>query len=67
VLKGNGQYYSNVLIKVNAKLGGSTSKAVPARTSGFKAFTKATMFIGGDVSHASAGSPQASMAALTVS
>lgn len=67
VLKGNSQYYSNVLMKVNAKLGGSTSKAVPARTSGFKSFTKPTMFIGADVSHASPGSEQASMAALTVS
>jgi eukaryotic translation initiation factor 2C len=67
VLKGNGQYYSNVLMKVNAKLGGSTSKAVPAKTSGFKAFTRPTMFIGADVSHASPGSEQASMAALTVS
>ena len=67
VLKGNGQYYSNVLMKINAKLGGSTSKVVPAKTSGFKSFTKPTMFIGADVSHASPGSPQASMAALTVS
>lgn len=67
VLKGNSQYFSNVLMKVNAKLGGSTSKAVPARTSGFKSFTKPTMFIGADVSHASPGSEQASMAALTVS
>jgi eukaryotic translation initiation factor 2C len=67
VLKGNAQYYSNVLMKVNAKLGGSTSRAVPAKGSGFKAFTKPTMIIGADVSHASPGSPQASMAALTVS
>ena len=67
VLKGNGQYYSNVLMKVNAKLGGSTSKAVPAKTSGFKGFSRPTMFIGADVSHASPGSEQPSMAALTVS
>ena len=67
VLKGNGQYYSNVLMKVNAKLGGSTCKAVPARNSGFKGFSRPTMFIGADVSHASPGSEQASMAALTVS
>lgn len=67
VAKGNPQYYSNVLMKFNAKLGGCTSAAVPAPTSGFKMFTAPTMFIGADVSHASPGSEQASMAALTVS
>ncbi|KAJ4516711.1 Protein argonaute [Exophiala dermatitidis] len=67
VLKGNPQYYSNVLMKVNAKLGGCTSQVVPHATSGFKSFSAPTMIIGADVSHASPGSPQASMAALTVS
>lgn len=67
VRKGNAQYYSNVLMKVNAKLGGTTSQAKPDRTSGFKAFPGPTMVIGADVSHASPGSEQASMAALTVS
>jgi eukaryotic translation initiation factor 2C len=67
VRKGNPQYYSNVLMKVNAKLGGTTAQAKPDRTSGFKAFTAPTMLIGADVSHASPGSEQASMAALTVS
>ncbi len=67
VLKGNPQYYSNVLMKVNAKLGGCTTQVVPHSTSGFKAITAPTMFIGADVSHASPGSLQASMAALTVS
>lgn len=68
VLKGNPQYYSNVLMKVNAKLGGSTSKVKPHATSGFKgSFGGPTMFIGADVSHASPGSQEASMAALTVS
>ncbi|EXJ86436.1 hypothetical protein A1O3_03387 [Capronia epimyces CBS 606.96] len=67
VLKGNPQYYSNVLMKVNAKLGGATAQAIPAPSSGFKSFTAPTMIIGADVSHASPGSQQASMAALTVS
>lgn len=67
VIKGNPQYYSNVLMKVNAKLGGTTSQAVPAPGSGFKAFSVPTMIIGADVSHASPGSQQASMAAVTVS
>lgn len=67
VLKGNPQYYSNVLMKVNAKLGGTTSQVVPHNTSGFKSFSVPTMLIGADVSHASPGSQQASMAALTVS
>ena len=67
VLNGNPQYYSNVLMKVNAKLGGCTSQAMPHAQSGNKGFAVPTMFIGADVSHASAGSMQASMAALTVS
>ncbi|KAL6245196.1 Protein argonaute [Rhinocladiella similis] len=67
VLKGNPQYYSNVLMKVNAKLGGSTAQSVSHPTSGFKGFNKPTMIIGADVSHASPGSEQASMAAVTVS
>lgn len=67
VVKGNPQYYSNVLMKVNAKLGGCTSQAAPHTASGFKQFTVPTMIIGADVSHASPGSLQASMAAVTVS
>ncbi|ETI23115.1 hypothetical protein G647_04912 [Cladophialophora carrionii CBS 160.54] len=67
VQKGNPQYYSNVLMKINAKLGGTTSQVVPNSASGFKAFTAPTMIIGADVSHASPGSQQASMAAITVS
>lgn len=68
VAKGNPQYLSNVLMKFNAKLGGSTSSVVPHGSSGFKGkFPAPTVFIGADVSHASPGSDQASMAALTVS
>jgi len=68
VAKGNPQYYSNVLMKVNAKLGGSTSQVAPHQTSGYKGqFPAPTVFIGADVSHASPGSDAASLAALTVS
>lgn len=67
VLKGNPQYYSNVLMKVNAKLGGTTAQSIPHPSSGFKSFGEPTMIIGADVSHASAGSHQASTAAMTVS
>lgn len=68
VLKGSLQYYSNVLMKVNAKLGGCTSQALSHPTSGFKGgFRSPTMIIGADISHASPGSTQASMAAITVS
>lgn len=68
VSKGNPQYISNVLMKFNAKLGGSTSAVVPHASSGFKGkFPGPTLFIGADVSHASPGSDQPSMAALTVS
>ncbi|RMZ87687.1 hypothetical protein DV736_g5076, partial [Chaetothyriales sp. CBS 134916] len=67
VQKGNPQYYSNVLMKVNAKLGGCTSQVVPHPSSGFKSFSVPTMIIGADVSHPSPGSQDASMAAITVS
>ena len=68
VQKGNPQYYSNVLMKVNAKLGGCTSQVVPHPSSGFaKGFLAPTMIIGADVSHASPGSQMPSMAAMAVS
>lgn len=54
-------------MKVNAKLGGSTSKAVPIGKPNFSMFQVPTMIIGCDVSHASPGSPQPSTAALTMS
>lgn len=69
VQKGNGQYYSNVCMKFNAKLGGSTAQAVPQKPiPGWTGqFAGPTVFIGADVSHASPGSEQPSMAAMTVS
>ncbi|KAH7370050.1 Piwi domain-containing protein [Rhexocercosporidium sp. MPI-PUGE-AT-0058] len=63
VNKAQPQYCSNVCMKVNAKLGGTTSKIVTPK--GF--FTRPTMIIGADVSHPAPGSPQASMAAVTMS
>ncbi|KAE9369735.1 Piwi-domain-containing protein [Stipitochalara longipes BDJ] len=63
VVKAQPQYCSNVAMKVNAKLGGTTCKVVNAKNW----FTAPTMILGADVSHPSPGSPQASMAALTMS
>lgn len=68
VQKAQPQYCSNVCMKLNAKLGGTTSRVAgkdAKTTAGF--FSEPTMIIGADVSHPSPGSPQASMAALTVS
>ncbi len=58
----NNQYCSNVAMKVHAKLGGTVcqvGKPVEHKSS--------TLWIGADVSHASPGSQQASMAAMTMS
>jgi eukaryotic translation initiation factor 2C len=72
VERNSGQYHSNLAMKINAKLGGATCRALPPRagpnnpsllpTSG-----PMTMMIGVDVSHAAPGSPVASMAAMTMS
>lgn len=67
VQKNNPQYISNVLMKVNAKLGGATSQALPDPRQGSRPFAKPTMIIGSDVSHASPGSLAPSTAAITVS
>lgn len=53
-------------MKVNAKLGGTTCRVADVKPPK-PFFTRPTMVIGADVSHASPGSPQASMAALTMS
>ena len=63
VIKNAPQYCSNVLMKFNCKLGGTTS-AIKSKT---KYFEEPTMIIGADVSHAAPGLEQASMAAMTVS
>ncbi|MCJ1285782.1 hypothetical protein MMC26_005123 [Xylographa opegraphella] len=65
VKRGQGQYISNVLMKFNAKLGGTTSKVAGKPPGGH--FKIPTMIVGADVSHASPGSLQPSMAALTCS
>ena len=68
VQKCQGQYLSNVCMKFNAKLGGSTARAVGAKSGGPNGmFTVPTVVIGADVSHAAPGGQAASMAAMTVS
>ncbi|KAK4692655.1 eukaryotic translation initiation factor 2C, partial [Lecanoromycetidae sp. Uapishka_2] len=63
VVKNAPQYCSNVLMKFNCKLGGTTS-TLKSKT---KYFEEPTMIIGADVSHAAPGLEQASMAAMTMS
>jgi eukaryotic translation initiation factor 2C len=68
VQKAQDQYISNVCMKVNAKLGGATCKAVGLLAKIDKAFTATpTMILGADVSHAAPGSDSGSMAAITCS
>jgi eukaryotic translation initiation factor 2C len=73
VVKAQPQYCSNLCMKINAKLGGSTSRVglskplIKEAPSKFFEQHPKTMIVGADVSHASPGSPQASMAALTMS
>jgi eukaryotic translation initiation factor 2C len=64
VAKNNPQYISNVLMKVNAKLGGTTARAVPKVTEA--ALRKQTMIIGADVSHSPRGVWLPSLAAMSV-
>ncbi|KAK4166548.1 hypothetical protein QBC43DRAFT_286477 [Cladorrhinum sp. PSN259] len=69
VKKAQPQYCSNVCMKVNAKLGGQTSRLVSKAPKGGSAFFKVpTMMIGVDVSHGSdCEGNDLSVAALTVS
>ena len=70
VQKNQSQYIGNVLMKVNAKLGGFSFRALSAGqkpNTGFTHFKVPTMIIGADVSHPGPGSLGASMAAVTVS
>lgn len=55
------QKMSNLLMKFNAKLGGTTNRITGTH------FTKRTMIIGADVSHSPAGAHAPSYAAMTVS
>ncbi|CAL8577970.1 Protein argonaute, variant 2 [Xanthoria parietina] len=65
VIKNAPQYHSNVLMKVNAKLGGTTARVATPSPSGH--FSRPTMIIGADVSHAAPGIGAPSFAAMTVS
>ncbi|KAI5917412.1 eukaryotic translation initiation factor [Camillea tinctor] len=67
IVKRAEQYMSNVSMKVNAKLGGITSKVDGRNPDVSRFFNGPTMIIGLDVSHASPGSSAPSMAAMTVS
>lgn len=62
--KMNPQYISNVCMKFNSKLGGTTHRVGNTPMGHFKV---PTMVLGADVSHASPGSNQPSTAAFTVS
>ncbi|KAF4126056.1 eukaryotic translation initiation factor 2C [Geosmithia morbida] len=65
---GNSQYISNVCMKVNAKLGGSTSRtATPfGKSPTYFPPNRPTMQIGMDVSHAAPGANSPSVAAMTM-
>ena len=65
VLKNQAQYHSNVCMKFNAKLGGTTCRVKLPSATGH--FSRRTMIIGADVSHGAPGSLAPSMAAMTVS
>lgn len=67
VVKAQGQYISNVCMKVNAKLGGQNSSLTPTKTKSHGFFNGPTMMIGVDVSHASPGSEMPSIAAMCAS
>ncbi|KAK1831263.1 hypothetical protein QBC39DRAFT_96706 [Podospora conica] len=70
IRKGNEQYTSNVCLKVNAKLGGTTCRPVPTGTINPKSaplVPPRTAMIGVDVSHGSPGSNNASLASLCLS
>ncbi|KAF9873507.1 eukaryotic translation initiation factor 2c [Colletotrichum karsti] len=70
VEKNQGQYHSNVAMKVNAKLGGITCRIPHPSGPNNKApafFKEVTMMIGADVSHATPGIDAPSMATMTMS
>lgn len=68
ITKNNAQYHSNVCMKFNAKLGGTTSKVLVNKAKPMIGhFTKPTMIIGADVSHAAPGMDTPSKVAMTMS
>ncbi|GMG30064.1 unnamed protein product [Aspergillus oryzae] len=64
VAKANPQYISNVLMKVNAKLGGTTARIIPKVNDA--SLKPMTMIIGADVTHPTIGVWSPSMAAVSV-
>lgn len=64
VAKNNPQYISNVLMKINAKLGGTTARAIPRVSEA--ALKCRSMIIGADVSHTPTGVWLPSLAAMSV-
>ncbi|EAU35074.1 conserved hypothetical protein [Aspergillus terreus NIH2624] len=64
VAKNNPQYISNVLMKVNAKLGGTTAKIIPKTPDA--TLKPMSMIIGADVTHSPLGVWSPSMAAISV-
>lgn len=68
VMQNNGQYHSNVCMKVNAKLGGATSRTQPPwKGQPYYPKNRPTMVIGVDISHGAPGGNSASTAAMTMS
>ncbi|KND92077.1 Protein argonaute [Tolypocladium ophioglossoides CBS 100239] len=69
VKRNNGQYHSNVCMKVNAKLGGATSRTMAPWRSQPTYFPKdrPTMIVGVDISHTAPGGNAPSVAAMTMS
>ncbi|KAF2666992.1 Piwi-domain-containing protein [Microthyrium microscopicum] len=65
----SGQYISNICMKVNAKLGGATCRAGTALTNVTKFYEpgQGILVLGADVTHASPGSNDPSIAALVAS
>lgn len=64
VAKNNPQYISNVLMKVNAKLGGTTARVIPKVAEA--SLKPMSMIIGADVTHSPLGVWSPSMAAISV-
>ncbi|OGM41385.1 eukaryotic translation initiation factor 2c [Aspergillus bombycis] len=64
VAKANPQYISNVLMKVNAKLGGTTARIIPKVNDAN--LRPMSMIIGADVTHPTIGVWSPSMAAVSV-
>ena len=68
VMKNNGQYHSNVCMKVNAKLGGATACTPQIwKSPTYFPPNRPTMLVGVDVSHAAPGGNTPSTAAMTMS